>query len=266
MCNLALFKMEWKQNYKILIIFLLILTMYICIMISMFDPALGRVMEEFTKTMPELMAMVGMSGSTATLAQFLATYLYGLIMIVFPLIFIVMLAIRLLVRNVDNGFMAYLLSSGVDRKQVWMTQFLVLITNILTLVGYCTILGIVVSMFLFPDALDIMAFIRLNIGLFFLQVCFASIAFLCSSVCNEARIATMIGAGIPVVFVLIQMLSNMKGNLEGLKYATLITLFNTERLIAGNIDAYGMVMVLFVLALSCFGIGFIRFKKRNLPL
>lgn len=266
MCNLALFKMEWKQNYKVLIVFSLILTMYISIMISMFDPALGSALEEFSKSMPEIMAMVGMSGATATLAQFLSTYLYGLIMVVFPLIFIVMLAIRLLVRNVDNGFMAYLLSSGVDRKQVWLTQFWVLISNILTLIVYCTLLGIVVSMVMFPDALDIMAFVRLNIGVFFLQVCFASIAFLCSSVCNEARFATMIGAGLPVVFVLIQMLSNMKGNLEGLKYATIITLFDTEGLVAGNTESYGMLLILFVLALICFGIGFFRFKQRNLPL
>ena len=49
MFNKALFKLEWKTNYKILIIFCLILTMYTTIMISMYDPELGSALEVFFK-------------------------------------------------------------------------------------------------------------------------------------------------------------------------------------------------------------------------
>ena len=51
-------------------------------------------------------------------------------MIVFPLIFGVLLSLRLIVKKVDNGVMSYLLSSGVERKSVWFTQMLVIITRI----------------------------------------------------------------------------------------------------------------------------------------
>ena len=84
MFNKALFKLEWKTNYKILIIFCLILTMYTTIMISMYDPELGSALEVFSKSMPEIMAMVGMSGTPDTLVDFITEYLYGFIMIVFP--------------------------------------------------------------------------------------------------------------------------------------------------------------------------------------
>ena len=61
--------------------------MYTTIMISMYDPELGSALEVFSKSMPEIMAMVGMSGTPDTLVDFIAEYLYGFIMIVFPLIF-----------------------------------------------------------------------------------------------------------------------------------------------------------------------------------
>lgn len=266
MFNQALFKMEWKQNYKVLIIFMLILTMYTTIMISMYDPNLGTALDEFAKMMPEVMSMVGMTGDTSTLASFLSTYLYGLIMVVFPLIFIVMLSIRLLVRKVDNGFMAYLLSSGVTRKTVWSTQLMVLLSNIIALIAYCVILSIVCSMLMFPGELDISAYLRLNLGVLILHVAFGAIAYLCSSVFDEARMATMVGAGIPVIFVLIQMLANMKGNLADLKYATMLTLFDSTGLLANESNAYGYLGILILIALVCLIAGNMFFKKRNLPL
>ena len=54
MFNKALFKLEWKSNYKILIIFGLILTMYTTVMLTMYDPKLGTALETFAETMPEI--------------------------------------------------------------------------------------------------------------------------------------------------------------------------------------------------------------------
>ena len=71
MVNKTLFAREWKANYKLLLIFLAVLTMYISIIISMFDPKLGRVLEEFTEAMPEMMSLFGMAGMTMTLVGFL---------------------------------------------------------------------------------------------------------------------------------------------------------------------------------------------------
>lgn len=50
MFNKALFKLEWKSNYKILVIFCLILTMYTTIMLAMYDPKLGTALETFAKS------------------------------------------------------------------------------------------------------------------------------------------------------------------------------------------------------------------------
>ena len=127
--NKTLFRMEWKSAWKLLLIFILILAMYFSIMLTMFDPELGSALAQFEKLMPEMMAAVGMSGTAATLVDFFSTYLYGMIMIMFPFLFSVILSLRLLVKKVDNGSMTYLLSCGEKRSRVWMTQLAVLLSG-----------------------------------------------------------------------------------------------------------------------------------------
>lgn len=264
--NRTLFLKEWKSSYKLLLIFAAILTMYMSVMIVMFDPGLGSALDEFSKAMPEMMAMFGMSNAGATLVDFLSTYLYGMLLIVFPMIFTVILAVRLIVRQVDKGFMAYLLASPNARKTVWTTQFLVLLTNIIALLVYITTLGIVCSMFMFPGELDIPAFIRLNLGVLCLHLFFAGFSFLVSCIFNEARNATFLASGVPVLFLLIQMLANMGGNLENLKYITILTLFDQTGLIAKSGSAALSAIVLLVLAVICFVAANIIFRKKDMPL
>lgn len=266
MFNKALFKLEWKSNYKILIIFCLILTLYTTIMISMFDPELGKALEMFSETMPEMMAMVGMSGATSTLVEFLSNYLYGFIMVAFPLIFGILLSLRLVVKKVDNGVMSYLLSSGVERKTVWFTQLLVLITNMIVLISFCTGLGIICSALMFPSDLDIKAYLIINVGVLVLHLAMSGICFMCSCVFNEYRLASLLGSGIPIVFILIQMLSNMQGSMEGLKYATLLTLFDPAKLAIGDSKAYLMIVFLGIIAFICYGIGGMIFNKKSMSL
>lgn len=266
MFNKALFKLEWKTNYKILIIFCLILTMYTTIMINMYDPELGTALKAFSKSMPEIMAMVGMNGTPDTLVDFLAEYLYGFIMIVFPLIFGIILSLRSLVKKVDNGVMSYLLSSGVKRSTVWFTEMLVIVSNMLVLILFCTGLGIICSQIMFPDKLNILAYISINVGVYVLQLALLGICFMCSSIFNEYRLAALFGAGIPIIFILIQMLSNTKGSMTWLKYMTILTLFDSNKLINGDYDAYFMLGGLVIIAIVCSIIGVFIFKRKSMSL
>lgn len=266
MVNKALYTTEMKNNWKLLLIFCLVLTMYTTIMLTMFDPSLGSALDEFSKMMPEIMSMVGMSGSTGTLVSFLSTYLYGMIMIVFPFLFMVLLSLKLIAKKVDSGSMAYLLSSGSTRSCVWRTECLVLLSNLLLLLVYCTVLGCICSAIMFPNDLDIAAYLRLNMGVFCLQLALASISFLFSCICNEYRHAATLGAGFGIYFILVQMLANMKGNLENLKYVTILTLFDQEALIANQVQGWYMCGLLFIIAIACFAISHQLFKSKNMAL
>ena len=82
--NLTLYKRELKGSIKLLVIFAAIMTMYISIIIRMYDPEMMATLDNFAKAMPELMAAVGMSAGATSLMGFMISYLYGFILLVFP--------------------------------------------------------------------------------------------------------------------------------------------------------------------------------------
>ena len=111
MINKTLFAREVRSSYKLLLIFLAVLTLYGSMIVAMFDPKLGDSLNLMAESMPEIFAAFGMLDVGATLTQFIVNYLYGFLLIAFPLVFIVLLSNRLVARYVDRGSMAYLLAT-----------------------------------------------------------------------------------------------------------------------------------------------------------
>ena len=266
MFSTPLIKREIKANYKLFIIFAAVLAMYISIILSMFDPAMGEMLQGFAETMPELMAAFGMANPGSTLIEFMATYLYGFLLLVFPMVFSIILANKLVARYVDRGSMAYLLATPNTRKKIVSTQAFFLMINLALLILFVTLMGIITSEIMFPGELDITKFILINIGLFCLHICISGICFFASCIANDTKLAYSISAGVPAAFYLLQMLANMGGKLEDLKYATIFTLFDTNKTISGDSNAIWMCTILIVLGLLLYGIGIWKFTKRDLTL
>ena len=66
MLNMTLYKREMKGSLKMLIIFAAIISMYVSIIISMYDPEMMATLDSFYEVMPEVMASVGMrTGATS---------------------------------------------------------------------------------------------------------------------------------------------------------------------------------------------------------
>lgn len=145
MLNIPLYKRGIKENWKMLLVLAAVLTMYFTIIITMFDPTFGNALDELAKAMPELMAIVGMTPTGTSLIGFLSAYLYGFIMLVFPMIFSILCANRLVAQKVDRGSMSYLLAAPVKRSTVAFTQMKVLASGLLVLIVYAALVGIVSS-------------------------------------------------------------------------------------------------------------------------
>lgn len=266
MISTSLYKQGIKSTYKIQIIFMLVLSMYISIIIAMFDPSMGNALEEFTKSMPEIMALFGMDKMSTELTGFLSSYLYGFLMLIFPMVFTIIIANRLVARLVDKGSMAYLLASPISRKKVAATQAIALFTSQIVLFAFCAILGIIVSVAMFPGELAIKKFLLLNVGAFLLQFAIGGICFFASCISNETKQSLALGAGISTGFYLIHMLSNVGGSIENLKYTTIFSLYNPELLLEGDSFAYTMLLILFLIGLLLNILAIATFSKRDLPL
>ena len=264
MINTTLYKRGMRESIKIILIFIAVLTMYFTVLIPMFDPKLGSVLNEFLETMPDLMNMFGMNPSSTSLTGFMSAYLYGFIMLIFPMVFLIINANRLVARHVDKGSMVYLLSAPVTRKSIVFTQMSVLGSGLLILIIYATALGIVTCESTFPGELDIPMFILINISVFGLHLFIGGICFLCSCLFNETKHSLALGAGIPALAYVIQMLANSDEALGNFKYATFFTLFNPDGLIAGSTAAYVQMTVLFVASFFIFIASALIFTKKDM--
>jgi hypothetical protein len=264
MLNLTLYKREMKGTTKSLLIFAGVLTLYFTITISLFDVTVGSVLNEITEAMPEIMAVVGMKATPTTLVGFISTYLYGFLMLVFPMVFTILCANKLIARHVDRGSMSYLLSAPVKRLGIAFTQMKVLASSIFILIAYLTIMGIISSELQFPGELEIKEFILLNIGVLCLHLFIGGICFLFSCIFSDAKYSIGFGAGIPVLAYIIQMLANAGGKVENAKYATFFTLFNPDGIIAGEASAFLGIAILFFGAIILFASAIIIFTKKDL--
>lgn len=266
MISMTLWKRELKANSKVLLIFLAVISLYGTLIVAMFDPTLGESLSMMANSMPEIFEAFGMSNPGATLLEFVGNYLYGFILVVIPLICIILLCNRLIVRYVDHGSMAYLLATPNKRVKIITTQAGVLCLSIFLLVAYAFLLIIVCGKIFFQESIDLSSFFLLNAGLLGLLLFYGGMAFLSACIFQETKLATGVGAGIAVFCVLVQMLSQVSDKLDFLRYLTPMTLFQVKELIAQDGTACLSFFVLYVLAAIMFIIGINVFQRKDLSL
>lgn len=266
MINGTLYKREIKSSIKLLVILGAVITLYVSVIISMYEPELAKLLDSYVDLLPELMAAVGMTSGATSLIKFMCSYLYGFILVIFPMLFCIFRANGLVAKYVDNNSMVSLLTAPVRRRTIAFTQAAVLISGILLLITYCTILEWGCAEKYFPGQLDITAFLTLNVGLFCLQLFIGGICFLASCIFSDVKYSVGFGAGIPVVMYTTKMLVNMGGIGENAKYFTFFSLFNPEGITSGESGAVVGVFALLIGGIALFGLGITIFCKKDLQI
>lgn len=263
--NKTLYRYGVKSAGLLFIILLAVITMYYTIITAMFDPKMGNVLQELSKSMPEIMAMMGMDGTNTTLEGFLASYLYGFIMLLIPMLFTAVTANSLVARKVDSGSMANLLSAPVSRRHIVLTQMGVLLTGITLMVLSATGIGLLTSEICFPGELYIGRFLMMNAGTLALQWFIGGICFLSSCMFNDSKRSLAIGVGIPLFSYVLQMIGNFSPDLEGFRYASFFTLFDQQGFSAGDQAALPGMFILLAGAVLCYGASTVIFTKKDIP-
>ncbi len=230
----------------------------------MYDPQMMKTLDSFAEVMPELMASVGMKANAADLLGFMVSYLYGFILLIFPMLFCILRGNALIAKYVDKGSMVSLAAAPVKRRTIAFTQMAVLISGILLLIIYGTIVELICSETGFPGELDITALFILNGGLLCLHLFIGGICFLSSCIFSDTRYSVAFGAGIPIFMYVLQMLSNVGGNAEKVKYFTFFTLFDPYGMIAGEDSAAAGIFVLFTAAFLLYASGIMIFERKDL--
>lgn len=264
--NLSLYQLGWKKNWKLLTIFILVITMYVSVVTLLYDPEMSNILTQFSEYMPEMMSAFGMGNIATNLVEFLANYLYGFLLIIFPMVFIIIVSNQLVAKYIDDTSMVYLLASPNSRNKIIRTQIAVLLSLLFSLVLYTTLIGIAASELFFPNELDTIGFIMINIGLFSLLIAMTGICFFFSCIATDTKFSLGASIGITVFFYLMQMLSGMGTQFEFLKYTTLFTLFNPNELLGQSTVFYASIPILLIIGFIFFLLSTLYFKKRDLSI
>lgn len=108
-------------------------------------------------------------------------------------------------------------------------------------------------------------YLMLNLGIFLLMFATSSISFLFSCIFNLSKNSLALGAGIPIAFFVFQIMAQVSESLEGFKYLSLNTLFDTNAVISGS-GYWIQFIVLGVVGVVLYTIGMWAFKEKDLPL
>jgi len=267
MINRSLFKVDIRQNFTIFLIILGVLILYLLVIINMYSPTDMQDFEQILKmkmSADVLKAFGFVLPEEMSLTMFISSYFYGLLIFMLPLIYTVVVANRSLAGLVGDGSMAFLLTSPNKRTTIAYTQGLFLLLSTWLLIMLLIPTGIVFCSAAYPNVLDINAFLRLNIGACLLFTIVTGIGFLASAIFNDTKYSLMVGIGLPVFFLLLNMLVNVSDKLDILRYFTILTLYDAEAIVKG----VGYEMNFIIMGgggLVLYAIAILVFNKRDLP-
>lgn len=265
--NLSLYKATVKSNWLLGVTIFAVMMIYLSTIISIFDPKGNEALKSMLAILPkELVSAMGMEDIGLNFTGFIASYYYGMIAILFPLIYCIIAANRLIAKHVDRGSMSYLLSTPNTRVRIVITQAAFLVSSLAALFVLITGAGIGISEAMFKGELDIGRFIVLNLCAMMLFFAISGIGFFFSCIFNDTKYSLAFGAGIPIVFYVVDMLSRVSSDLDWLGKISIFTLFKPSKIIAGDSFTLTACILLVLIAVLFYGAGMIAFKKRDLPL
>ncbi|MBN2781405.1 MAG: ABC transporter permease subunit [Candidatus Marinimicrobia bacterium] len=263
--NKTLFFASLKANWKLLLGTFLVLAMYQSVIIGMYDPESVEAMKAMIEAFPEgMMSAFGYDLPANDLTGHMGTYLYGFLMLVFPLMYVVPAGNNLMAKHVDRGSMAYLLGTPNTRIRIARTQAVFFVSSTLLLFFSVVLFGMLMSESLFPGELIYGDYLLLNLVTVAVYMVLCGIAFLASCTFNESRGSIMAGLGIPGAFLIFKMMSAASDQLEGLKYATLFSLIDVPRIFEHSGYALLTSGILIAVSVLLFVLAIRIFNKRGL--
>ncbi|HAS72926.1 MAG TPA: hypothetical protein DCS67_02145 [Clostridiales bacterium UBA8960] len=263
---MTLFVANIKKHWMLLLIFFAVLTMYTTIMISMFNPDDMEALMQLAEAMPAgIIEAMGFSALVTDLSSYLASWLYGLLMLAFPMVYSILLGHKLICKMVDNSSFAYLLSTPHSRVKIILTQGLYALCSMLVLFILVFLVGVVTSEAMFPGHLDVAQYLRLNVTTMLVNMFVMMVVFLFSAIFNDAKYSVGFGSGVPIMFLLFNMLSNASDEAQVLGKLTPYGYYDSVSVVQGA-ETLGINSVFLLGALALLGASVVIFNRKRLPL
>lgn len=263
--SVPLIKRDWKDNWKLVMTTTLFLLLYMGIMVAMYDVVKGDQIE----TVPQsfvyylCMALDIQTGILDNLNQFLIDTIYGFCFLLIPMIFEIVAARRLMVKMVRDGMMVWILSTPNSRSRVGATQAVFLVSSLAFQTVVTIAVGIGAMLFFVPQDMELVGYLRMNLGAFLLHFMLGGFCFFISCTANGNKSYYRITVGVLGTFFVMHLLGNLGGFLSYLQYVTIFSLCQPQKILMGENKAYLFMTVMGLLGVLFYWGGVQKFKKKN---
>lgn len=244
MISKSLFTQSFKSNWKIWSV----VTVIMCLLVAQFCAMENGVMNLTT------------------------VVFYGMMSIIVPVLYVVISSNNLLAKQVDDGSMAYVLSSPIKRKNVVLTQIVFLISSLFTTFLLTTTTHLLVKVLTNSQSLNCSKIIFLNLSSFGVVVAISGICFMFSGIFNRSKNSIGAGGIISVFFILMSMMAMFGGlspsmdALSNFKYLTITTLCDNSSILLETTSWIYKFIILIGICIITYTAGSICFCKKDLPL
>lgn len=242
----------------------------------------GEQRYEEALTLSGLFAAMGFGSDLLQLLQsmninfFVQEMYYALAGIMLPMIFVIVTANKLIASQIDNGSMAYVLSTPTKRITVAFTQLFYLIGALFSMYFIVTFVDTMTRL-ISAGTVDLANVILLNLGSFIVMIAIAGICFMASCLFNLSKHSLALGGGITVFFFICKILALFGTDsfvsvgmgveeMQIFNYLTIISLYDTAAIADLNPIFIYKLFILIAIGIITTIVGIYYFNKKDLPL
>lgn len=267
--NEALFRAMMKQNGKKIaklstgIILYEGLLTYVYPVISE-NPAVTQIAESIPSAVKTVFG-VSEEARVDTFEAFISAQFFARIWAMLMALYNVESANELLAKMVEDGSLAFLLSTPVPRDEFLSTQALVLFSGNALLVLF-TFLGLYGGTYRFGIKIDHWRYVRFAIlGFAFFSLIGAYSLFFSASLARE-DIAVTLAAGLTLTFYAFDVAGGLSDKLSSLRKLSLFQAYQPQELLEGTADPAKKILGLTTGAAVLLSLALFAFDKKDLPL
>jgi len=170
---------------------------------------------------------------------------------------------KLIAHEVDRGTICFTLNTPTTRLQLLWSKGNVYVASIFLMAAIVGLAGTLASLIL-DNGLNLTHFWQMVLGYGLLGFAIGGISFCASCWFNKSSISLMLGAGIPVGFLVVNILASIP-DLDFLRFFTINALFDTYAIIT-NGTFIPQFVAMFVIGMALYAIGTVKFLRKDLPI
>lgn len=241
------------------------LLIYVFSSIGMWDPEGIEVLQDMMDLLPPAMTnMLGFDNLGGSLTSYLLNYMYGFLMLLFPIIYTIMVGNRLVSKHATSGSMIFLLTMPYSRRRIMINQAIFYASGLLFIFLVNVTVMILFSNIMFPGMLDIGKLLIINLVTYGAHLILAGVTFLFSCYFDDSQTSVMCSSIVLIGSTVAYMVSNLGDGTAFLKYVSVFTFIDVDYILEGSGNGLLIGLLLTLIGAGSFVAGIELFDRKSI--